>query len=314
MPQTDRTQEPSFHFHKYCEYCKTECEFIEVTSDYMLITNFWNEFDNIERFFHRIAQQSIKPKVWLWIDDGSTDGSADEVRRLTKSIPGVEVWLEVMPVKLKGNLDTLGRAYDQTLPRLLKTIDEYEIDYAAIMDVDNDPCQNYCARMMWLLDNHPEVGAAAGIPVGEEDKRKVGLPMGGGKFIRWSIMKTITKYWDIAPDTLLNIKALANGYILRTWPVPMNLDRLTTGFTSKGVFRQGRLQYYVGRPFWPVFFRALRRLLLRQHGTQMLRGYLLERKRGTWRFDDRDVCTFFNKGRNPLSAFQDMIRFSGASE
>ncbi len=303
-----------FPYHQHCGYCDDHCIDIESNSSFLLITNFWNEFDNIEKFFQRISQQTSKPKVWLWIDDGSTDGSSEEVKRLSNSIPGVEVWLEVLPTKLKGNLDTIGRVYDLTLPKLIERINKYKVDYIAIMDVDNDPCRNYCARLMWLLDKFPEVGAAAGIPIGEEDMRRVGLPMGGGKFIRWSIMRKITRYWDIAPDTLLNIKALASGYKLKTWQVPMNLDELTTGFTSKGVFRQGRLNYYVGRPFWAVFYRALRRVLLRQHGTQLMRGYFQERMRNTWRFHDPDTEWFFGKGGNPISGLLDVLRYSKVRE
>ena len=301
--------------HQNCGYCDDHCTDIVSTSSFLLITNFWNEHDNIERFFQRISRQSIKPKVWLWIDDGSTDDSSEEVRRLSNSIPGVEVWLEILPTKVKGNLDTIGRAYNRTLPRLIERIDKYQVDYAAIMDVDNDPCRNYCARMMWLLDRSPKVGAASGTPIGEEDKRKAGLPMGGGKFIRWVIMRKITRYWDLAPDTLLNIKALANGYKLKTWPVPMNLDVLSTGFTSKGVFRQGRLNYYVGRPFWAVFFRALRRFLLRQDGSQFMRGYLHEKMRGTWRFKgDSDTEWFYGKGKNPVSGLLDVLGYAVVRE
>ena len=301
----------AFPYHQYCGYCKGACTEIKTNSTYILVTNFWNERNNILRFFERIGCQTIRPKIWLWIDDGSTDGSADIVRENSKSLAGVEVWLETMPTKKKGDLDTIGRAYDKILPSLIERIDEFDIDYAAIMDTDNDPCPNYCARLLWLLDNHPNVGSAAGIPVGEEDKRKAGLPMGGGKFIRWSIMRSISKYWDIAPDTLLNIKALAKGFHLKTWPVPMNLDTLTTAFSSKGVFRQGRLNYYVGRPFWAVFVRSFRRLLLRQHGTQMMRGYLYERKKGTWHFDDPDTNRFYGRGKNPLSAILDILRYVG---
>ncbi|MHA2285108.1 MAG: hypothetical protein ACXABZ_04495, partial [Candidatus Thorarchaeota archaeon] len=108
-------------------------------------------------------------------------------------------------------------------------------------------------------------------------------------------------------DTLLNIKALSKGYKLKTWPVPMNLDEPTTGFTSKGVFRQGRLNYYIGRPFWALFLRALRRFIIRQHGTQMLRGYLQERRRGTWRFNDSDTNRFYKTGTSPLDAIMEMI-------
>ncbi|MHA1903107.1 MAG: glycosyltransferase [Candidatus Thorarchaeota archaeon] len=272
-----------------------------------MFTNIWNEKELIERLFNRISQQTAKPVVWVWIDDGSTDGSSDEVKRLSRSIEETEVWLEIQPMKKKGNLDTIGVAYNQTLPRLIDRINELNIDYAVIMDVDNDPCPNYCSRLMNLMNNAPEVGAATGIAIGEESKLKAGLPMGAGKFIRWSIMKTITKYWDIAPDTLLNIKALSKGYKLKTWPVPMNLDEPTTGFTSKGVFRQGRLNYYIGRPFWALFLRALRRFIIRQHGTQMLRGYLQERRRGTWRFNDSDTNRFYKTGTSPLDAIMEMI-------
>ncbi len=302
--------ENNFPYHEYCGFCRESCTAVHTDASYLLITNFWNEHDNIVRFFQRIGKQTVLPKLWIWIDDGSTDNSSDEIRRMLDSLPEVEIWLEVMPRKEKGDLDTIGKAYDRTIPKLIEKIDKFKLDYAAIMDVDNDPCPNYCARMMWLLDNHQHVGAAAGIPIGEIEKRKVGLPMGGGKFIRWSIMRKIKKYWDIAPDTLLNIKALANDYELRTWPVPMNLDELTTGFTSKGVFRQGRLNYYVGRPFWAVLFRALRRFILQQHGTQMLRGYFMEMKRGTWRFEDPDVERYYNRGQNPISGLLDVLKYA----
>lgn len=280
----------------------------------MLITNIWNERDEIEKIFQRISKQTKKPVVWLWIDDGSTDDSGQVIRQLSESIPGVEIWLETMPEKKVGSLDTIGIAYNHILPKLRHSIDEKNIDYVSIMDVDNDPCPNYCARISHLLDINPKIGAAAGISIREAGKRRVGLPMGGGKFIRWRIMRQIQEYWDLAPDTLLNIKALSMGHSLKTWPVPMNADQLTTGFSKKGVFRLGRLNYYVGRPVWSVFFRALRRLVIREYGSEMLKGYFFERRKGTWRFYDPDVRSFYNRGNNPIAALFDILRFTGMNE
>jgi len=280
----------------------------------MLITNIWNERRSIERAFQRISRQTKKPRIWLWIDDGSTDDSARLIQRLSHSLSGVKVWLEICPRKQVGNLDTIGRAYNRTIPRLREKIDRERIDYVAIMDVDSDPCPNYCARLTCLLDANPDVGAAAGIAVGEIGKRRVGLPMGSGKFVRWSIVRGIERFWDIAPDTLLNIKTAARGYQLRTWPVPMRMDKPTLSLSSRGVFRQGRLSYYVGRPFWGVLFRALRRLVIMQHGTQMLRGYLYERSRKIWRFSDPDVKRFYAAGTNPVSALLDMLRYAAVHD
>jgi glycosyltransferase involved in cell wall biosynthesis len=109
----------------------------------MLVTNVWNESKNIEKVFRRVSGQTKKPKVWLWIDDGSTDGSADIIRQFSNSIEGTEVWIEVCPRKEVGNLDTIGRAYNKTLPKLKDKIDRKEIDYLAVMDVDSNPCPNY---------------------------------------------------------------------------------------------------------------------------------------------------------------------------
>jgi glycosyltransferase involved in cell wall biosynthesis len=250
----------------------------------------------------------------LWINDGSTDNSEDVIRECISLVPEIDVWIETMPPKIKGNLDTIGRAYDCTLPRIKDMIEKTGIRYVGIMDLDNNPCPNYNARLLWLMQKYSKIGAAAGIPLGEVGKRRVGLPMGGGKFIRWSIVREIEKYWDIAPDTLFNIKALSLGYSVKTFRVPMKIDRLTRAFSKKGVFRQGRLSYYVGRPFWAVLLRSIRRLLLLQFGTQMLKGYFYERKRGTWRFNDPDVARFYGRGNNPITAVLEMFSFVGRHE
>ncbi len=303
-----------FPFHKYCGYCKDSCTLVETDSTYLLITNIWNERNNIPKAFHRVSAQSKKPKIWLWIDDGSTDGSADIIRECASLIPDVDIWIEPMPPKMKGNLDTIGRAYDRTLPRLRDRIEKTGISYVGIMDLDNDPCPNYNARLLSLMEKDPGLGAVAGIPLGEVGKRRVGLPMGGGKFVRWSIVRKIDKYWDIAPDTLFNIKAISFDYSVKTFQVPMNIDRLTRAFSKTGVFRQGRLSYYVGRPFWAVLIRSIRRFILRQFGTQMLKGYFYERKRGTWRFNDSDVERFYGRGNNPVTALLEMFSFVGMRE
>lgn len=303
-----------FPYHEHCGFCKNECKKIEVGSDFLLITNIWNEHDNIRKTFRRVSTQNKKPKVWLWIDDGSTDGSGDVIKECASLLPDVEIWIETMPSKPKGNLDTIGRAYDRILPQLRDRVNQVGVSYIGVMDIDNDPCPNYFARLLWLLDRHPRIGAAAGIPLGEVGKRHVGLPMGAGKVVRWSIVRRIDRYWDLAPDTLFNIKALSFGYVVKTFPIPMRLDRLTKGFTKNGAFRQGRLSYYVGRPFWGVLFRSLRRLLISQYGTEMLKGYFYEWRRGTWRFDDPDTTRFYGKGRNPISALLEMSSYAGMHE
>jgi len=77
---------------------------------YVLLTKFWNEKHKLRGIVDTITKQSLKPVVWLLLDDGSTDGSLERFKRLCteNGIPTLSVQ---MPQKTKGNIDALGRVY-----------------------------------------------------------------------------------------------------------------------------------------------------------------------------------------------------------
>jgi biofilm PGA synthesis N-glycosyltransferase PgaC len=291
----DRREIP---FHHYCEFCRSKCESPGISdAEYVHVTNVWNGREYIEPAFRRLARQTKLPRVWLWIDDGSVDGTSEEILRVAKMYPQFEVWLEKMPPKHKGNLNTIGRAYTAIMPRVIDKLDSLGIKYFTIQDVDTEPCPNYFARVIYLMDKDPTIGACSGTAIGEEAATEAGMPMGGLKVVRWNIVREIRKYWDLSPDTFLNIQALKQGYRLKIWKIPVMQDKPSFGSTEKGMFYQGQLNYFIGRPFLGVLLRAMRRVILRRYGTAMLSGYLFERARGIWRCDDPDVTSFYGHGK-----------------
>ncbi|MGY5874059.1 MAG: glycosyltransferase family A protein [Candidatus Thorarchaeota archaeon] len=306
------TKQNQFPFHRYCEFCETICQVPGSSSaEYVHVTNVWNGKDSIEHAFRKMAKQTKLPRVWLWIDDGSVDGTSDEILRVAEKYPQIEVWLENMPPKHKGNLNTIGRAYTATMPKVIGKLDSLGIKYFTIQDVDTEPCPNYFARIIWLMDNDPNLGACSGTVIGEEKAREAGMPMGGLKLVRWSIVRKIQKYWDLSPDTFLNIRTLREGFRLKIWRIPVKQDTPAYGTTEKGMFYQGQLNYFIGRPFLGVLIRALRRVILRRYGTAMLRGYLFERAKGTWRCDDPDVTSFYGYGKPWYWVISNLIRTRG---
>ncbi|MFW9801884.1 MAG: glycosyltransferase family A protein [Candidatus Thorarchaeota archaeon] len=287
-----------YPFHLYCEFCNKECTSPGYSdAEYVHVTNVWNCRESIEHAFKKLAKQTKLPRVWLWIDDGSTDGTSDEILRVAKEHPQFEVWLERMPPKIEGNINTIGRAYTEIMPRVIDKLDALDIKYFTIQDVDTEPCPNYFSRVIWLMDNDSTLGACSGTAIGQEEARESGMPMGGLKVVRWSIIREIKEYWDLSPDTFLNIRTLKKGYKLKIWRIPVREDKPAFGTTEKGMFYQGQLNFFIGRPFLGVLIRALRRVVLRRYGTAMLRGYFFERARGTWRCDDPDVTSFFGYGK-----------------
>ncbi|MHA2208137.1 MAG: glycosyltransferase family A protein [Candidatus Thorarchaeota archaeon] len=295
-------------FHRYCEFCTKQCEDIASPSQYILITNAWNEAERVEETFRSVITQSKLPNVWLWMEDGSTDETYERIVEQSKQHPEIEVWIEQMPKKRKGNFYTLGRTHQEILSLVKDRINEKGIDYFGVLDADTLPCPNYFARMCRILDENSDLGAISGYPIGEWDERIVAQPMNTGKLVRWPVVDGIEKYWDFCPDTFYNIKTLANGYDVDVFKVPVYQNRPSTNLKPAGAFRMGRVAYYGGRPFWAMLYRALRRLVLKQHGTMMLRGWLTEYIRGTWHCDDPDVIRFFKEQENPLAILQSLLQ------
>jgi glycosyltransferase involved in cell wall biosynthesis len=301
-----------YPFHHYCEFCKKECESPGFSkAEYVHVTNVWNGRDAIKYSFEKLAKQTKLPRIWLWIDDGSIDGTSDEILRVAKEYPQFEVWLENMPPKQKGNLNTIGRAYTAIMPRVIDRLDSLDIKYFTIQDVDTEPCPNYFARVIWLMENDSTLGACSGTVIGQEKAREAGMPMGGLKVVRWNIVREIKKFWDLSPDTFLNIRALNEGYKLRIWRIPVKEDKPAFGTTKMGMFYQGQLNYFIGRPFLGVLIRALRRAVLCRYGTTMLRGYFFERAKGTWRCDDPEITSFYGHGKSPFWVLLNLIQTRG---
>ena len=270
-------------------------------SEYLLVTNVWNEAELIPSAFENVAKQTKQPKAWLWMEDGSIDDSYEVIREQAKKYSQFNVIIEQMPRKSKANFFSLGKTHEIIMHRVRSQLESLHIDYMAILDVDSEPCPNYFSRTCWFLDNNPHLGAISGYPIGEWEERLVVQPMNSGKMLRWSIVRNVDKYWDFCPDTFYNIKALAQGYNVEVVRLPVSQMKPSTNLTPYGIFRKGQIAYYGGRPFIGVLIRALWRLLKRRYGTQMLRGFFSEWIRGTWRCDDPDVKQFFGSRKNPFA-------------
>ncbi len=250
--------------------------------DYILITKFYNEQKRLPSLIQNISSQTLKPKVFVFMNDGSNDSSA-EVAAKEATKYGLKFEIVSMPPKAKGNLDTLGRAWNKAQPLLRVLLSD--VLYAATADVDTIFPVTYFEGMIAYLENHPHVGVVAG-QVRNQPKRT--FPMFTGKVFRANIIRNIKQYWEVSADSFINVKALNKGYRL------VILDNVTVEsppthlHTWKGRFRQGRLAYYSGTSLSYVILKGIAR-----HDPQYLRGYWSERSRKIWRCRDEEVLAYY---------------------
>ena len=253
-----------------------------VLADYVLVTKFYNERENIPRLLKNIADQTLKPRLLIFIDDGSTDKSADfassEASRL-----GLDSVVVSMPMKPKGNLDTLGRAWNKAQPEIIKATKD--VGYVAMTDVDTQFPKDYFETMLEFMEENPRIGVVAGQVAGQPRRT---FPMFTGKVARSEILRKIERYWDISVDSFVNVKALQNGFelhIMDDVEVQAGISHLQT---KKGRFRAGRLAYYSGvRPLYAMAKGVAR------FDSQFLRGYWTEASRGTWQCKDQDILDYY---------------------
>ena len=225
------------------------------------------------------------------VDDGSMDDGASRATEVANE-NGISVEVVAMPPKRKGNLDTLGHAWNKAQPILHQLAKE--VNYFAFADVDSKFPPDYFEKMIEFLEKSPHIGVVAGQMRGEPKRT---FPMFSGKVVRSEVIDSIYKYWDISIDSFINIKALAMGYYVTSKDDILVESKPSHLLTKSGRFRSGRLAYYAGVNIPYILAKGII-----QRDAQYLRGYWSEWSKGTWRSDDPDIRNYYdNQFRRKLT-------------
>jgi glycosyltransferase involved in cell wall biosynthesis len=252
-------------------------------TEYIVVCNFFNEETSLPTFLRNLLKQSIQPRLLFLINDGSSDMSGVVAAETSREL-GFSYCLAEFPPKAKGNLDTIGRTWTTVQEKIHELISD--VDFLAIADVDNTFPPDYFERAIAYMKENPNVGVVSGLHEGGSVRH---IPMGGGKVTRTEVIQSFDKYWDIAPDSFINIKALKLGYNLRVLQDIKVISPPSFMYTRKrGRFRNGRISYYAGTG--PVY--AILRAIFSK-GSEYLRGYWQEWSRGKWRCEDRDILQYY---------------------
>jgi len=243
---------------------------------YTLVTNFWNESGNFAPFIENISEQTLLPKHWLFIDDGSMQDCTQEILSTCKEYGLKDIYyFYAEPPKPEGDKTTIGLAWNKALDILHKL----KADYLAVADVDTRFPKYYFEILVSVLDDIPFFGAISGFVEGE--RRYQHMPMGGGKVLRWKILESIKEFWNLEPDTLFNIKSMALGYQNKIHSMPVE-SRPSTPRSGKDLAYR---LYYCGNS-WIV---ALRKGVLRE--------FLRLRRNNIEQTIDPDARYYYSKRR-----------------
>lgn len=265
---------------------------------YAIISPVRNEAAFIRRTLESVVAQTEHPVIWVIVDDGSTDGTADIISEFAEKWP----FIRVVPLA-----DNNAGSPDDRLLWAAEAIAFREglcevgldgIDFVVKLDGDLAFGPEYFSALMDEFGRDPSLGMAGGYCYQVRDGRRV-LEGNPASHVRGPTkMYRVACYRDIGGiepvygwDALDELKAQMRGWTTRSFDYPV--DHLKPTGTVGGLLharvRGGRGAYLLG--YHPLFLlaRCARLACVRPYGiggVAFLAGFMAEAAAGSPRVAD----------------------------
>lgn len=230
------------------------------TKSYILVTPAKNEEDNLPLLAKSVVNQTIRPKLWVIVNDNSTDGTGEIISYLESKYPWI---LGVHLQDSDGKYDPVFRnsvTYRAGLRVALNYMKNNALPfgYIGIVDADFILERKFFEKLLNVMGRSPKLGIVSG---GVYIKKKGKLvwersnpkfPRGSPRLIRFECFFDIGGYpFEPAPDLISYYLARIKGWDTLQVVDAISVELRATG--SRGnVFKrykkQGFVNYYIGVP------------------------------------------------------------------
>jgi poly-beta-1,6-N-acetyl-D-glucosamine synthase len=132
-----------------------------VNLSYVVITPVRNDPENLYRLGQCMGEQTHRPKLWVIVDDGSTDNTFGIALRLRDELPFVRL-LHVVPNDQPIGDGRVGLRDKRAFEMGLEYADQVNADVICKIDSDITFGRDYCASLVARFERDPKLGIAGG--------------------------------------------------------------------------------------------------------------------------------------------------------
>jgi biofilm PGA synthesis N-glycosyltransferase PgaC len=287
-----------------------------MTQRLLVISPVRNEAAHLELVADAIARQTRPPDLWVLVDDGSTDGTAEILAELEKRIGFVRVVrAAAQPAggPVKDRLATA--AAPRTFNLGLRSVAWESFTHISKLDGDIELPADYFERLLAEFARDPQLGVAGGIwaepdphGAGDGDGWKAQpIPlehhvMGSLKCYSLACFRAIGGMQErLGWDTIDVTYARMRGFRTRSFPALVARHHRPWGSADgalRGRARHGQCAYIVQYPLSWVTLRAFKMARLRPRGISgvaFLYGYLRSAALRVPRVEDREFRGFMRR-------------------
>lgn len=251
---------------------------------YVLITPARNEESFIEMTINSVIHQTVLPKTWIIVSDGSTDATEAIVSRYTNT----HNWIQLLSMPVRKERHFAGKVHAFTVG--YSHIHNMEFDIIGSLDADITFEPDYFAFLLNKFTEYPDLGVA-GTPFREGEvqydyrfSRKEHVS-GACQLFRRACFEDIGGYVPIkagAIDLVAVVTSRMKGWRTETLTEKYCMHHRKMGTAKHRIlsatFKSGYGDYVMGvHPFWQ-FFRSVYQMTrnpLLLGGATLLVGYCL---------------------------------------
>jgi glycosyltransferase involved in cell wall biosynthesis len=271
--------------------------------DYVIVTPVRNEDQYLPLTIESMLAQSIRPRWWIIVNDGSTD----QTGRIAEQAAQTNPWIRVVNRPDRGYRKAGGGVVDSFYEGY-RLIAQESCDYVVKLDGDLSFDPDYFARCFACFDEDQQLGVAGGTICAEiggilkpENQSDPAFHVRGAtKIYRWACWQKIGGLIH-APgwDTLDEVKANMLGWKTRTL-AGINIHHHRPTGAAYGAWndrvKSGLANYIAG--YHPLFMvlKSIKRMVEKPYlvgGCGLLFGFLKGYVSRTPQVDDRDLIQYF---------------------
>jgi biofilm PGA synthesis N-glycosyltransferase PgaC len=220
---------------------------------YLLVTAAYNEEEHIEQTLSSVIAQTIQPRCWVIVSDGSTDGTDAVVERYARDHPFIRY------VRVEKSGEHCFAAKVRALDHGFAELAGEEHDFIGILDADVSFDAGYFEALLTRFAANPNLGICGGNIVQwvngavEERIKDMNTVAGAVQFFRRDCFEQTGGLPPLkfgGEDAAIETRARMNGWEVRTFP---ELQVIHYGFVGakagsrlRARFKWGRMNYSLG--------------------------------------------------------------------
>ncbi|HYV65276.1 MAG TPA: glycosyltransferase family A protein [Myxococcales bacterium] len=253
---------------------------------YVVISPCRNEAALARRTLESVAAQTVRPALWVIVDDGSTDDTPAILAEYAARLD----FIRVVRRDNRGRR-SVGPGVIEAFYAGYETIDPAQFDYVCKLDLDLELPPRYFELLLSRMEAEPRLGSCSGKPYYRtSDGRLVSegcgdeTSIGASKFYRMECFQQLGGFVrEVMWDGLDCHRCRMLGWIARSWDDPelRFLHLRPMGSSERGILtgrvRHGRGQYFLGTCLAYMMASAIYRMARRPFvlgGLAMWWGYL----------------------------------------